>query len=69
MARMLEEAALGRTEIVQELRAEIRLLARQTELGREFPVALVLGGHGHDRPRAIAHQHVISNPDRNGLLG
>lgn len=28
MARMLEEAALGRTEIVQELRAEIRLLAR-----------------------------------------
>jgi len=27
-ARMLEEAALGRTEIVQELRAEIRLLAR-----------------------------------------
>jgi hypothetical protein len=25
---MLEEAALGRTEIVQELRAEIRLLAR-----------------------------------------
>ena len=28
MARMLEEAALGRTEVVQELRAEIRLLAR-----------------------------------------
>ena len=28
MSRMLEEAALGRTEIVQELRAEIRLLAR-----------------------------------------
>jgi len=28
MARMLEEAAHGRTEIVQELRAEIRLLAR-----------------------------------------
>jgi hypothetical protein len=28
MARMIEEAANGRTEIVQELRAEIRLLAR-----------------------------------------
>ena len=28
MARMLEEAAHGRTEIVQELRAEVRLLAR-----------------------------------------
>ena len=28
MGRMLEEAALGRAEVVQELRAEIRLLAR-----------------------------------------
>ena len=38
MARMIEEAANGRTEIVQELRAEIRLLARTiAALAEETP--------------------------------
>jgi len=38
MSRMLEEAAHGRTEIVQELRAEIRLLARTiAALAEEAP--------------------------------
>ncbi len=37
MARMIEEAANGRTEIVQELRAEIRLLARTIAALAEDP--------------------------------
>ena len=45
MARMREEAAHGRTEVVQELRAEIRLLARTiAALAEEEPP--LAGAHG-----------------------
>ena len=27
-------------------------------------VALVVRGHGHDRARAVRHQHVVRDPDR-----
>ena len=30
---------------------------------REFPVARVMAWHRHNRARAIAHQHIIRNPD------
>ena len=32
---------------------------RQAELPRELEVALVVGGHGHDRAGAVLHQHVV----------
>ena len=31
---------------------------------RELEVALVVRGHGHDRAGAVAHQHVVGDPDR-----
>ena len=40
---------------------------RQVELLGELEVAGVVGGHGHDRPGAVADQHVIGHPDRNRL--
>ena len=35
----------------------------QLEAVREREVALVLGGHGHDRAGAVAHQHVVGGED------
>ena len=32
----------------------------------EVPVALVLAGHGHDRPGAVGHQHVVGQVDGTG---
>ena len=32
-------------------------------LATEFEVALVVGRHGHDRSRAVAHDHEIADPD------
>src|SRR5437867_996308 len=40
---------------------------RQAVLARELEVALVVSGHGHDRPRAVAHEDEVSHPDRNAL--
>ncbi len=40
---------------------------RQAEPLREREVALVVGGHGHDRARAVAGQHVIGDEDRDRL--
>ena len=37
---------------------------RQPERLGEVPVALVLAGHGHDRPGAVAHQHVVGDEHR-----
>ena len=37
---------------------------RQTVLARELEVALVAAGDGHDRARAVVHQHVVGDPDR-----
>ena len=37
---------------------------RQVELLRELVVALVVRRHGHDRARAVLHQHVVRDPDR-----
>ena len=37
---------------------------RQAERLRELVVALVVRGHGHDRAVAVAHQHVVRDPDR-----
>ena len=34
----------------------------------EVPVALVLAGHGHDRPGAVAHQHVVGEVHRHRLV-
>ena len=33
----------------------------------ERVVALVVGGHGHDRAGAVLHQHVVGDPDRDRL--
>ena len=33
----------------------------------ECVVALVVRRHGHDRARAVSHQHVVGHPDRDGL--
>ena len=41
---------------------------RQVELLREFEIALVVRGHGHDRAGAVAHQHVVGDPDRDLLV-
>ena len=38
----------------------------QGEHGRELEVALVMPWHGHDGARAVLHEHVIGNPDRDG---
>src|SRR5699024_5189163 len=32
----------------------------------EFPVAVVLGGHGHDRPGAVPHEHVVGDEHGDG---
>ena len=40
---------------------------RQIELLGELEVAGVVGRHGHDRPGAVADQHVVGHPDRNRL--
>ncbi len=40
------------------------LADRQPEGARELPVALVVPGHGHDGAGAVAHQHVVGDPDR-----
>src|SRR5579884_681821 len=37
------------------------------ELARKLEVALVVGGNAHDRARAVAHQHVVGDPDGNLL--
>ena len=34
---------------------------------RELEVAVVVGRHGHDRPGAVAGEHVVGHPDRHGL--
>ena len=39
----------------------------QIELLRKLPVALVVRGHGHDGPGAVAHQHVVRDPHGNPL--
>ncbi len=36
----------------------------QVERLRELEVSLVVRGHGHDRARAVVHQHVVGDPDR-----
>ena len=36
-------------------------------LRAEFEVALVVRRHGHDRARAVAHQHEVADPDRDLL--
>ena len=41
---------------------------RQVEDLGEFPVAFVLSGNCHDRPGAVADQHVIGDPDRDLLV-
>ena len=40
---------------------------RQAELAGELEVALVAARHRHDRPGAVAHQHVVGDPDRDLL--
>ena len=33
------------------------------EFGGEFEVTLVVGGDGHDGARAVAHEHIVGDPD------
>ena len=42
-------------------------LDRQVKGAREVEVALVVGGHGHDRAGAVVGQHVVGCPDRQSL--
>ena len=42
---------------------------RQIERACKVVVALIVGRHGHDRARAVAHQHVVGDPDGNRLAG
>src|SRR5881396_2977282 len=39
----------------------------ELELGRELEVARVVGRHGHDRPGAVFHEHVVRDPDGDRL--
>ena len=41
----------------------------QAEAAGELEVALVAGRNGHDRPGAVAHQHVVGDPHRHRLAG
>ena len=36
----------------------------RTNVSRELAVALVVGGDGHDRARAVVHEDVVGDPDR-----
>ena len=45
------------------------LLDRKPERLRELEVALVVGGHRHDRAGAVAHEHVVGGPDRDAGAG
>ena len=36
---------------------------------REREVALVVGGHGHDRAGAVLHEHVVGHPHRDRFAG
>ena len=42
---------------------------RQVETAGELEVALVAARNGHDRPGAVAHEHVVGDPHRDGLAG
>ena len=43
------------------------LADREVERLREVVVALVVGGHGHDRAGAVLHQHVVGDEHRDPL--
>ncbi len=43
--------------------------ARQAVFGGKVEVALIVRGHGHDRPRSIAGQNEIADPDGNPPAG
>ena len=40
---------------------------RQAEFGREFPVALIVGGNCHNGARSVRNEHIIGYPNGNGL--
>ena len=40
---------------------------RQPELLGKLEIPRVVGGHGHDRPRAVADEHIVGHPDGNRL--
>ena len=42
---------------------------RQAILLGKLPVALVMPRHGHDRPRAVLHQHEVGDPHWQGFAG
>ncbi len=42
-------------------------LHRQVVAARELEVALVVRGHGHDRPGPVLHEDVVGDPDRKPL--
>ena len=41
----------------------------QAVLLRELVVPFVMGGHAHDRARAVVHEHVVGGEDRHLLPG
>ena len=43
---------------------------RQVERAREGVIAVVMSGHGHDGAFAVAHQHIVGDPERQlGSIG
>ena len=41
----------------------------QSVFAGEFPVPLIVGGHRHDGTRAVVHEHIVGDPDRDGFTG
>ena len=60
-------AVTGEAKRLPALRGLHHHLDRQLEFLRELQVARVVCRHRHDRPRAVASQHVIGRPDRHRL--
>ena len=72
LRRIAARSAISRDlRAVTEERLAVEVVRRldgsddlERELLGELPVALVLAGHGHDRPGPVPHQHVVGDVDR-----
>ena len=73
LARIDEYACVDEHSFVDIDLAAVRrrndLLDRQAVFLREFPVALVVPGHGHDSARAVTHEHEVRDPQRHLFAG
>ena len=64
---MIGERAIGRRRAAVGRRSHARNL--EAEVLREFEIALILAGRGHDCAGAVAHQHVVGDPNRDVFVG